>query len=327
MDALSRSPHATVTRGIPRRYSIVTEHPLPTLAGGSVLTIGTFDGVHLGHHEVLVDLQGIAARRGLPSVVVTFTPHPLAVVNPGSAPRLLTPGTERLAVLAADAAPDHAVVMPFSARLAALTADAFVQLLVERYSMRDLIIGHDHGLGRGRHGDVAVLRALGNTLGFAVHVIEAKRDTSGRVISSTEIRRAVVQGDLDGARELLGRAYGAHGVVVPGSSRGRGIGIPTINLALPEEKLLPPDGVYAVRVFAPKGAFGGMMNLGGRPTFGEAARVPEIHLFGASGDWYGDHVYVEFVARLRDTIRFAGVTELVAQLGRDAASARRALGA
>jgi riboflavin kinase/FMN adenylyltransferase len=312
--------------GNPRPYFTVSEHPLPALLGGSVLTIGTFDGVHLGHHEILVDLQRIAARRGLPSVVVTFTPHPLAIVNPASAPRLLTPGIERLAVLAAEVAPDHAVVMPFSARLAALTADAFVHLLVERYWMRDLVIGYDHGLGRGRHGDVSVLRALGTKLGFAVHVIDAKRDAKGRAISSTEIRRAVAHGDLDGARELLGRVYGAQGVVVPGSSRGRGVGIPTINLAISEEKLLPPDGVYAVRVFAPKGSYGGMMNLGGRPTFGEPARVPEIHLFGASGDWYGDHVLVEFVARIRDTIRFAGMTELVAQLSLDAASARASLG-
>jgi riboflavin kinase / FMN adenylyltransferase len=124
---------------------------------------------------------------------------------------------------------------------------------------------------------------------------------------------------------MLGRPYFAFGTVVPGMNRGARIGVPTINLKIPPEKLLPPDGVYAVRVAGPKGSFGGMMNLGGRPTFGEAERVPEIHMFGASGNWYDDSVCIDFVSRLRDTVRFAGVAELKQQLSRDAESARIAL--
>jgi riboflavin kinase/FMN adenylyltransferase len=303
----------------------MSEPGFPDLSGGSVLTVGTFDGVHIGHREILQDLNTRAERTGLPGVVVTFTPHPLAVVNPAAAPRLLTPGIERLGELASGVAPNRAVVIPFSSALAALSPEQFVRLLVDRYAMRELVVGHDHGLGRGRQGDVSVLRALGRKLGFDVQVVAAKNDSHGMAISSSAIRRAIAYGELDGARAMLGRRYSAHGVVVAGSNRGRRIGVPTINLELLKEKLLPPDGVYAVRVNAAKGAFGGMMNVGGRPTFGEPERIPEIHLFDASGDWYGEAVWVEFVARLRDTVRFAGVKELTEQLSRDANSARVAL--
>jgi riboflavin kinase/FMN adenylyltransferase len=301
------------------------ERGFPQFSTGSVITIGTFDGVHLGHREILRDLADRAAKRSLPSAVVTFTPHPLAVVNPAAAPRLLTPGDERLRALADAGAPEHVVVIPFTPSLAALSAEAFVDLLVERFSICELVVGYDHGLGRGRQGDVNVLRDLGTTRGFTVHIVEAKVDTRGTAVSSTAIRRAVAYGDLETARQMLGRSYELFGRVVKGSARGAQIGIPTINLDLPREKLLPPDGVYAVRVHSARGAFGGMMNLGGRPTFGESERVPEIHMFGASGDWYGLDVAVEFVSRIRDTVRFSGVEALVQQLHRDAESARFAL--
>lgn len=301
------------------------ERGFPQFDHGSVITIGTFDGVHLGHREILADLADRAAQRSMPAAVVTFTPHPLAIVNPAAAPKLLTPGDERLTALAAAGAPEHVVVIPFTAALATQTAEQFVDMLVDRFVMRELVVGYDHGLGRGRQGDVSVLKQLGTTRGFSVHVVEAKMDTRGTAISSTAIRRAVAYGDLGVARAMLGRPYDLMGKVVQGSARGRSIGIPTINLEIPREKLLPPDGVYAVRVNSSKGGFGGMMNLGGRPTFGEAERVPEIHMFGASGDWYGAEVSVEFVSRIRDTVRFSGVEALVQQLNRDAESARVAL--
>lgn len=303
----------------------MSEPGFPQFANGSVITIGTFDGVHLGHREILSDLADRAARLSLPSAVVTFTPHPLAVVNPAAAPKLLTPGDERLTALAASGAPEHVVVIPFTPALASLTAEQFVDSLVQQFALRELVVGHDHGLGRGRQGDVSVLRQLGTTRGFTVHVVEAKVDARGTAISSTAIRRAVAYGDLEAAKAMLGRPYDMLGRVVRGSARGSRIGIPTINLEIAREKLLPPDGVYAVRVSAAKGVFGGMMNLGARPTFGEAERVPEVHMFGASGDWYGDDVSVEFVSRIRDTVRFSGVEALVQQLNRDAESARVAL--
>jgi riboflavin kinase/FMN adenylyltransferase len=311
--------------GSQSRSSLMAEQGFSDLNAGSVLTVGTFDGVHLGHRAILTELETHSARTGLPAVIVTFAPHPLAVVNPTAAPRLLTPGSERLAEFASAGGPDHAVVIPFSTALASLSAESFVSLLVGRYSMQALVVGYDHGMGRGRHGDVDALKTLGGRFGFSVHVVAARTDDRGIVISSTAVRRAVAYGELELARALLGRRYGIVGTVVRGSSRGRSIGIPTINLSVPAEKLLPPDGVYAVRVSAAKGAFGGMMNLGGRPTFGETNRVPEIHMFDGSGDWYGDTVRVEFVSRLRDTIRFSGVKELSEQLSRDAESARVAL--
>jgi riboflavin kinase/FMN adenylyltransferase len=303
----------------------MSELGLPSLARGAVLTLGTFDGVHLGHQEILRDLVARSDRLGLPSVVVTFAPHPLAVLNPAAAPKLLTSPTERLVAIA-ESAPVHcAVVIPFSREVAALSPDQFVRLLLDRYRMKELVVGYDHGLGRGRQGDVTVLGALGKTLGFDVHVIEARMDSHGIAISSTAIRRAVAYGDLAAARAMLGRRYSFVGTVERGSNRGRSIGIPTLNLAVAGDKLLPPDGVYSVRVASGLGSYGGMMNLGGRPTFGESARVPEIHLFDAGGDWYGQTVAVEFVSRLRDTVRFAGVKELVEQLSKDAAEAKVAL--
>jgi riboflavin kinase/FMN adenylyltransferase len=301
------------------------ERGFPHFDGGSVVTIGTFDGVHLGHREILKDLADRAAARSMPSAVVTFTPHPLAVVNPAAAPKLLTPGDERLAALALSGAPEHVVVIPFTPALAGMTAEQFVEMLVEQFAMRELVVGYDHGLGRGRQGDVTVLTQLGTTRGFTVHVVEPKADPRGTVVSSSAIRRAIAYGDLEAAKSMLGRSYDLHGRVVKGQARGRSIGIPTINLEIPKEKLLPPDGVYAVRVNSSRGNFGGMMNLGGRPTFGEPERIPEIHMFGASGEWYGTEVAVEFVMRIRDTVRFSGVEALVQQLNRDAESARVAL--
>src|SRR3954463_15243846 len=192
----------------------MSELGFPHFAGGSVITIGTFDGVHLGHREILRDLADRASHRSLPAAVVTFTPHPLAVVNPTAAPKLLTPGDERLSALAASGAPEHVVVIPFTSELASLTAEQFVDMLVARFAMRELVVGYDHGLGRGRQGDVTVLRQLGSTRDFTVHVVDVKMDARGTAISSSAIRRAVAYGDLDVARAMLGRSYDLLGKVV-----------------------------------------------------------------------------------------------------------------
>jgi riboflavin kinase/FMN adenylyltransferase len=291
-----------------------------------VLTVGTFDGVHRGHQDVLARLSARARERGLRSLLVTFDPHPLEVVNPDAAPPLLTPGREKLAALA-ESGVDYVAVVPFTRALANYEASEFVDLVLrERLRMRELFIGHDHGFGRERAGDVQVLQALGAERGFAVDVVEPVSATDGHPVSSTAIRRAVAGGDLQRAALGLGRPYTATGSVVHGEKRGRLLGFPTLNVALPSpRKLLPPEGVYAVRVYTPIGAHGGMLNLGPRPTFGDATRSLEAHLFDVEGDWYGQTVQVEFAARLRDTRRFEGVEALTAQLMRDAQHARRAL--
>ena len=298
----------------------------PQLAGGSVVTVGTFDGVHTGHRDIIRRLQERATARGLPAVLITFRPHPLAIVNPLAAPMLLTPDEEQLDALA-DSGSLLVAVLPFTAALARYTAEDFVlRLLRERYHMEEIVIGYDHGLGRGRQGDATMLAELGRSNGFHVEVVPPALDGVGAPISSSSIRTSIAHGDLERARASLGRPYSVRGRVVTGGKRGRDLGYPTLNLELPEgRKLLPPDGVYAVRAQTSRGTFGGMMNLGGRPTFGDVNRSLEAHMFDVGGDWYGESVSVSFVKRLRDVTRFDDVEALVAQLGRDAADARLAL--
>jgi riboflavin kinase/FMN adenylyltransferase len=299
---------------------------LPRGAKGSVLTCGTFDGVHRGHVLVLERTAARARQLGLPSVALTFDPHPLDVVNPSAAPPLLTLWDEKLEVLAQTAI-DYVVVVPFTTELSAYSAEEFVErVLIDDYGMRELFIGHDHGFGRGRAGDVESLRMIGRRRGFPVEVVPAVLGSDGSPISSTAIRRAIAHGDLARASDGLGRRYSFSGRVVSGEGRGRLLGFPTLNLELASRrKLLPPHGVYAVRAEGRDASLGGMMNLGPRPTFGDERITLEVHLFDAAGDWYGKSVRVEFVSRLRDTMKFSGPAELVGQLQRDAEHARAAL--
>jgi riboflavin kinase / FMN adenylyltransferase len=291
---------------------------------GAVVTCGTFDGVHRGHQAVLAELLRRSRASGLSSVVVTFDPHPLAVVNPAAAPKLLTLSEEKRALVTAHGI-DRFVVMRFTQAVAQLDAAAFVHRLGEEYGMRELVMGYDHGFGRGRAGDVQVVKELGSAEGFAVTVVDAVRDND-QPISSSLIRTAVAHGDWEAATRWLGRAYSVQGRVVRGAGRGRTIGIPTINLAPPPpEKLLPPDGVYAVSVRIGKRQYGGMMNQGPRPTFGEQARTLEIHLFDFDDELYGETVVVEWVRRLRDVQAFSSRDALVAQLERDRQAARATL--
>ena len=297
---------------------------------GTVVTLGTFDGVHRGHQAVLAEVTRRARVGKLQSVVVTFDPHPLAVVNPAAAPKLLTLPDEKEELVRAAGVTEF-VVMPFTPAVAQLDAEAFVQRLCEQYALRELVMGFDHGFGRGRGGDVELVERLGRSRNFGVAVVEAVKD-DGQPISSTLIRTALAHGDLDAAGRWLGRRYSIRGTVVRGAGRGRTIGIPTINLESPDpRKLLPPDGVYAVQVSIGKREmgngqrFGGMMNQGPRPTFGEQVRTLEIHLFDFDGELYGETVNVEWVRRLRDVQTFASREALVAQLERDRQAARASL--
>jgi riboflavin kinase/FMN adenylyltransferase len=271
-------------------------------------------------------LREVVRRAGTrTSLLVTFDPHPLEVVNPSAAPRLLTLSDEKR-VLAAAVGVARVEVVAFTPELARLAPEEFVRgVLRARFGMEELVLGYDHGFGRGRAGDVEMVRRLAQEDGFAMEVVAAVKD-DGQPISSSLIRTAVAHGDLASAERGLGRPYTLRGVVERGAGRGRTIGVPTINITPPDpRKLLPPDGVYAVRVEIDGTRYGGMMNQGARPTFGVHARGLEIHLFDFTGDLYGAAVTVEWVRRLRDTQTFPSRQALVDQIERDAIAARAIL--
>ena len=297
---------------------------LPDDGQGAIVTVGTFDGVHHGHRKVLDEIAQRAKRTGRRSVLVTFQPHPMEIVNPKAAPPLLTTADERREILAQSDL-DVVIFVEFTTELSHLEPEQFIQILVDRLDMRELVIGHDHGFGRRRSGDVDLLRRLGAELGFAVDVVEGVT-LHGQPVSSTLVRRAVAGGDLETAEELLGRPYSMSSVVVRGAGRGRGIGYPTINVGVEDErKLLPPDGVYAVTVEWRTGSSGGMMHQGARPTFDETERSIEAHVFDLDDDLYGERVKLSWVSRLRDVHRFDSPEALKRQLDKDFAAARDAL--
>jgi len=300
------------------------------MPSGSVVTMGTFDGVHRGHQAVLAEVTRRARASGLTSVLLTFEPHPLAVLNPPAAPMLLTLPEEKRALVSAQGV-ERFVLLPFTPEVAQLDAAAFCRRLQGEYAMRELVMGYDHGFGRGRKGDVELVQGLAREQGFDMTVVDAVRD-NGQPISSTLIRTALAHGDLEAAAGWLGRGYSIRGEVVRGAGRGRTIGVPTINLAPHDpRKLLPPDGVYAVSVTVGKREtgnekrYGGMMNQGARPTFGEQGRTLEVHLFDFDGELYGETVDVAWVRRLRDVQAFSSREALVAQLERDRQAARATL--
>lgn len=295
---------------------------------GTVATVGTFDGVHLGHWRVLEEIRRRAEASGRRSVLVTFDPHPLRVVRPDDAPPLLTTPLEKKEILA-ESGLDFAVFVRFTEALSRYEPADFVEeILVGRLGVEELVIGYDHGFGRNRSGDADTIRALGQRLGFAVDVVppvEAEGDT----ISSSRIRRALQDGRIREANACLGRAYALHGVVVRGEGRGKGLGFPTANLQVGDrDKLVPPPGVYAVRGILRDGrAHPGALHVGPRPTFQGSPSTIELHLIGFDGDLYGEQVRVDFVERLRDVRPFASVEALVAQLREDVAAAAGAVAA
>ncbi|MFT4605976.1 MAG: riboflavin kinase/FMN adenylyltransferase [Rhodothermales bacterium] len=291
---------------------------MPDRARSAVVTLGSFDGVHLGHQAILRFLVERARARKGPPVLVTFDPHPREVVS-GKAVGLLTTPQER-AVLVAEFGVEETVILPFDRDMANMAAEAFVeQILVGQVGASSIVIGHDHGFGAGRRGNRVLLEQLGPSMGFEVDVIPAQAvDTT--VVSSTVIRHALTEtGDVARAESLLGRPYRWRGLVVDGDKRGRTIGYPTANLdPVAPRKIIPRAGVYAVTVRRGEDDLaGGMMNVGTRPTFGGVRQRQEVHLFDFQGDLYGEVLTVEFRERLRDERRFDGLEALVEQLKAD----------
>ncbi len=289
----------------------------------SVVSVGVFDGLHLGHRAILE--RTLERAGGDPSVVVSFDPHPDVVLGSGfHFPAPLTPLSEkrrRLAAMGIGALD----VLPFTREMASLSPEEFVERhLIERHGMRALVVGEDFALGRGRAGDVSRLQGIGAARGFEVEAVPlVERD--GAPISSTRIRRLLSEGRVGDAARLLGRSYDLHAVVVRGEGIGRTLGFPTANLRLHEEKLVPADGIYAVRVGLEGERRPGAMSIGVRPTFGGQVRTLEVHVLDWSGDLVGRDLEVEFVDYLRPEARFENVTDLIEAIREDVLEARKRL--
>ena len=288
---------------------------------GSAVTIGAYDGVHLGHRHVLGLLQDMARARGLDTVVVTFDRHPASVVRPESAPLLLTDLEQKLELLD-DVGIDRTVVLTFDDARAGETAQDFVnEVLVGALAARLVVVGRDFHFGHRRAGNVALLTDMGAGLGFDTVGVALEDDASGEPVSSTRIRQLVAAGDVRGAARLLGRPHQVRGQVVRGDGRGgTTLGLPTANLAVPPEIALPAEGIYACTYGRPDGtSYRAAASYGRRPTFYAEGAQPllEAHLIGFGGDLYGEEGQLSFVERLRGEERFDSVEALVAQMRAD----------
>ncbi len=303
---------------------------LTGLAGPVHLAIGVFDGLHLGHRAVIEAARASAVELGGTVVVVTFDPHPVEVLAPGQAPRLLTDTPHKLRLLGRGAGVDRVLLVRFDLGFAALDGAEFVDRLLAAAppgGIARICVGRDWRFGKGRSGDLALLERLGTERGFGVTGVGTV-EIDGERVSSTRVREAVASGDLGTGARLLGRRYSVHGTVVEGRRLGRTLGFPTANLAVNREQL-PPEGVYAVRATGAGDSWDGVANLGHRPTVeeGEAELRLEVHLFGLDHGIYGEDLEVEFVAKVREERKFDGLEALQAQIAGDVEAAKAVLAA
>jgi len=288
-----------------------------------VATIGNFDGVHLGHREIFKRVRELARKADGVSVVVTFAPHPLQVLAPEKGVKLITSPREKAALIEASGI-DYLLEIPFDAAFAALSAREFVErVLVGALGIEHLVIGYDYAFGRGREGDVTLLRELGGRYGYTVELLPAVAN-GDTIYSSTKVRELVTRGDVKNVVAVLGRHYFISGVVVHGQHRGRGLGFPTANLET-EDDLLPEVGVYAVKVRIGSELYDGACNIGSNPTFRNERVTLEVFLFDFDGDLYGKEVSVFFLDRLRGEKRFPSLDALKAAIAADVAHCREIL--
>lgn len=285
----------------------------------TVVTVGTFDGVHLGHRKLMETVVKIAKKRNARGVVVTFDPHPREIINPGkSGIKLLTTLKERCEILE-DLGIDILLVIPFDRDFSLLSSEEFVRdIIYDKIGVGEFVIGYDHHFGRDREGTIDTIKKLGRELDFDSYVV-SKQEMGDVTISSTVIRKTLAEeGDVKKATEYLGREYLLNGIVMHGEERGHKIGYPTANLKPEHEnKVIPKNGVYAVKVRVDDEWYGGMMNIGVRPTFGEDERTLEVNIFDFDQKIYGDTIQIRFVDRIRDEKKFDGVEALKAQLAKD----------
>jgi riboflavin kinase/FMN adenylyltransferase len=293
---------------------------VPPEARPSAVALGIFDGVHLGHRAILGTALTRARADGLEAVACTFDPHPMEVLQPDRAPRPITTLEERLALIG-ETGMDTVVVLTFTRELAAVEPEAFVkEVLLERLRAREIVVGYNHRFGRGARGDARLLQELAPRMGFQAHVVPPMT-VEGAPVSSSEIRAALLRGDVIRAARDLGRPYSIAGPVTSGAGRGRTLGFPTANVES-ERPVLVARGVYRGRMLVDDAAHPAVVNVGVRPTFGETTLAVEAHLLDFSGDLYGRRVRLEFLERLREEMRFPSVEALKAQVARDIESAR-----
>lgn len=301
----------------------------PELTAGSVVTVGAFDGVHLGHQALLRLVREEADKRGQVTALVTFDRHPAQVVRPESAPKLLTSLDQKLELLEATGLVDHAVVLTFDETRRRESAEDFVtEVLDGCLRARLVVVGADFHFGNARRGNVALLERMGQELGFDVIGLDLVSNPGEVTYSSTGVRHRLAAGDVRGAADLLGRVHEVRGTVVEGDRRGRELGFPTANVAVPEEICLPAAGIYAGTFTGTDGvARPTAISLGHRPTFytDQAYLLLEAYLLDFSGDLYGQAASVGFVDRIRAEERFDSVEALVEAMNRDVAAARRLL--
>ena len=300
--------------------------PGPGPFSRTVVTVGNFDGVHLGHRAILARVTARARELGSEPVALTFDPHPVKVLRPQANLPLLTTPEQKFRLLG-EAGMEAVIVLPFTQEFSAISArDFVVRYFVQGLKAREVVVGHDYCFGRNREGNIDLLKELGQTLGFTVQVVWAV-EVNGALVSSSLIRAMLKLGKVEEANGLLGRPYGVTGQVIAGKGRGaKVLGIPTANIK-PENDLLPASGIYAVVARRGEEILPGVANIGTCPTFdGETALSLEVHIFDFAGDLYGEKLGVEFVARLREERRFPSIEALAAQIRADIAEAQQVLG-
>ena len=289
----------------------------------SVITLGNFDGLHLGHQELVRMVIDRARQIGAVSVVVTFRPHPLKILAPERCPPLISIYEEKIRLLEGLGI-DVLVKIPFTVSFSSLTPEEFVRdILCGLLGAKEIFVGYNYRFGKGRAGTTDILRELGKRHGFVVREVE-QIAIGGEVVSSTKIRNLLKEGDVDHAARLLGRAYAITGIVVKGDSRGKELGFPTANIA-PKHAIVPANGVYAVRLSVRDALYEGVANIGLRPTFGKDQPTIEVHVFDFNEDLYGEEISLFFMGRLREERKFSSAAELIRQIHTDIAEARRIL--
>jgi len=288
----------------------------------SLVTIGSFDGVHIGHQQIIQDLVGRSQKAGIPTAVITFHPHPQLVINEDSRPYYLTMPEDR-ACLLGKMGVDFVLTYPFDREVSQLSAESFVSGLHERFHFSELWVGYDFALGKDREGTPDRLKELGEKFGFSVHEIPAY-EYEGELVSSSSIRKKIRDGDVKGAAKLLGRPFEITGDVIKGENRGKSLGFATSNLSVPPEVVDIKPGVYACEAELDGEKFNAVTNIGFRPTFGDGIDSPRIeaHLLDFSRDLYGQQLMLSFIDRLRDEMKFEKVSDLIQQIRSDVERAR-----